>query len=310
MERNKAPLVSYCVFCYNQEKFIEEALQSAFNQTYDNLEIIISDDCSTDSTFYLIESMVASYKGSHKIEVNRNPHNLGVSAHFNYVMNNLVNGEVVMLSAGDDIAFNNRTSKSIKLLIDHDLNTITFNGKYINQDGNLLNNNIFNKEEGMDIYTINNYINGDKISVHGASRCFYKYVYDYFGPLNCDTPTEDTPLTLRSLLLGRIGNCYEPIILYRTHDKSLSGLSNLLKMDYTLISKQYRDDVRKIDNKYSSSIINKILKRINDYEIKSKLFRISFIELMNPLTLLSLLFTPLFSIREKLSIIKRTILKK
>ena len=46
-------LVSYCLFAFNQEKYINEAIKGALNQTYSPLEIIISDDCSTDLTFQI-----------------------------------------------------------------------------------------------------------------------------------------------------------------------------------------------------------------------------------------------------------------
>ena len=47
---NDKPLVSYCIVSYNAEKFIQEAIESALNQDYYPMEIIISDDCSTDNT--------------------------------------------------------------------------------------------------------------------------------------------------------------------------------------------------------------------------------------------------------------------
>ena len=46
------PLVSIIMSSYNHESFIEEALNSIFNQSYDNIEIILCDNCSSDNTFY------------------------------------------------------------------------------------------------------------------------------------------------------------------------------------------------------------------------------------------------------------------
>ena len=48
------PLITFALFAYNQEKYIEEAVQGAFLQTYSPLEIILSDDGSTDRTFEII----------------------------------------------------------------------------------------------------------------------------------------------------------------------------------------------------------------------------------------------------------------
>ena len=50
------PLVSICIPTYNGEKYIAEALTSAINQTYKNIEIIVSDDASKDNTLEIIES--------------------------------------------------------------------------------------------------------------------------------------------------------------------------------------------------------------------------------------------------------------
>ena len=47
---NTHPLVSYCVKCFNQEQYIGKALEAAFAQTYEPLEILIGDDCSTDGS--------------------------------------------------------------------------------------------------------------------------------------------------------------------------------------------------------------------------------------------------------------------
>lgn len=54
------PLVSICIPTYNGEKFIAEALCSAINQTYRNIEIIISDDASNDSTLKIVNEIISN----------------------------------------------------------------------------------------------------------------------------------------------------------------------------------------------------------------------------------------------------------
>ena len=48
------PLVTFALFTYNQERYVREAVEGVLAQTYEPLEIIISDDCSTDMTFSII----------------------------------------------------------------------------------------------------------------------------------------------------------------------------------------------------------------------------------------------------------------
>ena len=62
MDSTEGPLVSFCVKCYNQERYIGEALEGAFAQTYRPLEIVISDDASTDRSWEIITEAVAKYR--------------------------------------------------------------------------------------------------------------------------------------------------------------------------------------------------------------------------------------------------------
>ena len=48
------PLVSFGIITYNQEQFILDTLKGAVSQEYDNMEIIVSDDNSTDKTFEIV----------------------------------------------------------------------------------------------------------------------------------------------------------------------------------------------------------------------------------------------------------------
>jgi glycosyltransferase involved in cell wall biosynthesis len=54
----KKPLVSIVVICYNYGNYLEEAINSALNQTYKNIEIVVIDDGSTDNTAEVVESYV------------------------------------------------------------------------------------------------------------------------------------------------------------------------------------------------------------------------------------------------------------
>ena len=56
------PFVSFCIKCYNQAHLIGEALAGAFEQTYPNMEIVVSDDASTDGSVDVIKKLVEEYR--------------------------------------------------------------------------------------------------------------------------------------------------------------------------------------------------------------------------------------------------------
>ena len=58
MEMNNQPLVSVPVITYNSAKFVLETLESIKAQTYQNIELVISDDCSTDNTVQICRDWV------------------------------------------------------------------------------------------------------------------------------------------------------------------------------------------------------------------------------------------------------------
>jgi len=80
-EAGDRPLVTFALFGYNQEPYIREAVEGAFAQTYQPLEILLSYDCSTDRTFDIMRELAAAYAGPHRIRLNRNSTNLGLAGH-------------------------------------------------------------------------------------------------------------------------------------------------------------------------------------------------------------------------------------
>lgn len=104
------PLVTFALFAYNQEKYIREAVEGAFAQTYEPLEIILSDDCSTDRTFEIMQDMAAGYEGPHSVRARRNETNVGVIDHFLTVAHS-ANGRLFIAAAGDDISYYNRAEE-------------------------------------------------------------------------------------------------------------------------------------------------------------------------------------------------------
>ena len=48
------PLISICIPCYNSDKYIKDCIESGLNQTYENIEVIVLDNMSTDNSWSII----------------------------------------------------------------------------------------------------------------------------------------------------------------------------------------------------------------------------------------------------------------
>ena len=93
----KQPLVTITIPTYNQEKYIGRAIESCLKQDYPNLEIIVSDDCSTDQTF----AIATSFRND-KVKAFRTPQNIGRVKNYRHALYNLAEGEWVVNLDGDD----------------------------------------------------------------------------------------------------------------------------------------------------------------------------------------------------------------
>lgn len=239
------PLVSLIVLSYNQEKYIREAVEGALAQTYDRLEIVFSDDCSTDASHSIIESVLSAYVGRHKIIVNRNSENLGIARHVNKAFS-IASGDIIAVAAGDDISLPQRISQTVQAFEKApDISYVDLEKVVIDERGYLKENAHLNAAGGEEIFIdINHYVNGvGPLKFNGAGRALSRSVITSFGPLLDETPTEDTTYFLRCLLKGRGLYLNKPGILYRQHSRSLSSTEGLRKISIEKIFAQYAADV-------------------------------------------------------------------
>ena len=97
------PLVSIMIPTYNQAQWLSAAVDSALAQDYQNIEIVISDDGSTDDT----KELLNKYRDIEKIRIFTNDTNLGRVANYKHTLENYVRGEWVVNLDGDDFYTDN-----------------------------------------------------------------------------------------------------------------------------------------------------------------------------------------------------------
>ena len=107
------PLVSIALITYNSERFIANDLNSVLTQDYHNIEIIISDDASTDGTVKIIQQYVSQYPS--KIRLLINEKNLGITNN-SFRCISACRGKYVLWLAGDDELLPGIISKQVETM--------------------------------------------------------------------------------------------------------------------------------------------------------------------------------------------------
>lgn len=104
---------------YNGEKYLKEQIDSILNQTYQNIHLIISDDCSTDST----REILKTYEENEKITVFYQENNLGYVKNFEFLLKQVENN-LYMLSDQDDFWLPEKIEKSVEKLQNENLDLL------------------------------------------------------------------------------------------------------------------------------------------------------------------------------------------
>ena len=96
------PLVSILIPCYNHERYIADCINSIIKQTYDNIEVLICDDCSQDSSWQKLTEMGEMLKSRFPyVSLKRNSENLGVTKNLNRMLKE-AQGKYIKELATDD----------------------------------------------------------------------------------------------------------------------------------------------------------------------------------------------------------------
>jgi len=213
-------LISYILLTYNSELYVKEAINSALLQDYHDLEIIISDDCSTDNTVKIVSDLLSRYDGDHKIIFNRNETNMGIAGNFQQAVN-LSHGSWIVAAAGDDISHQRRVS----IVSDAVENNVYAIWSSYTHDQTVLSQtqSVYDAK----IYNINSYDTIKKsieeLVATGATAAWHRSLFDVGFPkgLMC----EDNLLTFRALLKGNIKKISLPLVYYRTHESSYTNFN-------------------------------------------------------------------------------------
>lgn len=106
------PLVSIIMPCYNAERFISDSIESVIRQTFQDWELIITDDCSRDSTYKIIESFA---KKDPRIHLFRLESNSGAAVARNHSIRH-AKGRFIAFLDSDDMWLPDKLDKQLEFM--------------------------------------------------------------------------------------------------------------------------------------------------------------------------------------------------
>lgn len=197
---------------------------SVLSQTYSPLEIIISDDCSRDRTYEIIEEVVKGYSGPHQVVLNRNATNLGLIPHVCRV-NHLAKGELIVAAAGDDVSLPERVGRFVEEWVKADRpSMIGCDSIVVDSMGVSKRHRKSHRGEVPSSVEerVRLFMHDGTFGVLGATEAWTKEMFDSFPPIR-DGVCEDRIIALRALLTGGILFIPEPLVRYREHEENFWG---------------------------------------------------------------------------------------
>jgi len=234
------PKVSIMVPTYNQENYIGQAIESALNQDYLNLEIIVADDCSRDETPIVIRR----YLGDSRLKYFRNSINLGKAGNYRKLLYNYASGDWVIMLDGDDYLIDNQfVSIAIAGIINHDNVVAVISGhkvSYPDVEYIHMPSEVTRLADGYDLF-----MNFQKITPGHSSIIYKRELAAKVGAYRFNIMSDDYEMILRLLLHGKALLLNRVVSVWRHHERNIS---------HTLDFDVYMENVKFIEEPYKYAV--------------------------------------------------------
>ena len=188
---------------------ISAAAKSFLAQLGEPLEIVLSDDASSDSSFADLQAVADAYRGPHQMRARRNPVNLGIGANYNRLMLE-TSGTLIVTAAGDDLSVPQRVQRLAQCwdASNQCADLITSDCIEWLHDGTL---GAYIKNDNLAAVTLERWSRREPFSV-GATHAFTRRVMRRFGPFIDDVWYEYRIMVLRAITSGGALTIAEPLV--------------------------------------------------------------------------------------------------
>ena len=203
---------SIVLMTYNQAAYVAEAVSSVLAQEGPPLEIILSDDCSKDASYQIMQEIVDGYRGPHRVILRRNDKNLGLIRHYSTVFD-LCSGDVMIVAGGDDVSMLDRAVRIREVFDTTDAWLVYSHATCMNKAGKEIPPFYLNAKlhQGADLETI---AIASSLYV-GATGAYRRELFQKYGHVRNPRAYEDLVYGFRAALENRIQFIDRPLIRYR-----------------------------------------------------------------------------------------------
>lgn len=218
-------MISIAMATYNGEKYLKQQIDSILNQSIQDFELVVCDDCSKDNTWSILEEYAQQ---DDRIRIFKNETNLGVKHNFEKAIS-LTKGEFIAFSDQDDIWMLNHLELLLKAIGNKSM--ACGNAEMIYENGTPMNMTL-QYQDGFD------YIPEDDLKkaltvilfrnpFQGASMLIRRELSEKAGNVPDGVGFHDEWLASYACFFGGINYITTPVLKYRRLEKSVTGLKNI-----------------------------------------------------------------------------------
>lgn len=265
-------MISVIMPAYNEAKHIEEAINSVLNQSYQNIEVLVVNDGSTDNTLEILNKLSLKDK---RLKV-YDPGKLGKNGTCNYAASK-ASGEWYTIFAADDIMETGIIEEWMKAVIDCDPTNEKI--AVLSRIKIFSRNKEYKRYDGIEIPK-----NRDKVCTSGAAYMGSRKMLEEMFPIPTNYPNEDGWMALYiEFLVPRIIAVKKTCINYRIHgDNSLrkNAIFNEFNEKYhsrVVVNGEFLNTYRERLNEEQQAVLANRY-QLENYRFKGELFKILFFQ--------------------------------
>ena len=251
------PLVTILTSIYNHEKYLDDYFESIVNQTYENIQLILIDDCSTDHSTKVVDKWMERLEArfNNLIYIPRTE-NMGLIYNCNHGLS-LAEGKYICLFASDDAMLAKNIEEKVKFLeSDLDFGMVYSDGYFIKESDHLINHNgegsfkrfsdrkkLYKNQIFIQLIEKGNFIQAPSVLVRKEKLL-------EFGGYSQEYMFEDYYMWLQIAKKYKVGCIMEPLVYYRQTTNSLSRKPE----SYTKMIRDHEKLLLRFEEKYKHHI--------------------------------------------------------